>query len=81
MDPQLTQIHAQMGLAVYGDQAYGLNPYLLTPFGGAVLSPQQVTFNNSMGQMRECIEWGFGKLKTLCFLQILQESKGLPATN
>ncbi len=65
IDPLLTGIHGNTGLAVYRDQAYGLNPHLLTPFAGAVLTADETAFNVSMGQMCESMEWGFGKLKTL----------------
>ena len=65
IDRKLVAINAQTGLAVYRDQAYSLNAYLLTPFRGAHSSPVEQIFNTLMGQMRESVEWGFGKLKTL----------------
>lgn len=42
-----------------------MNPHLLTPFAGAVLTADEGAFNTSMGQMCESVEWGFGKLKML----------------
>ena len=65
IDPLLAGVYANTGLAVYGDQAYSLNPHLLTPFVGAVLTADETAFNAFMGQMRESVEWGFRKLKTL----------------
>ncbi len=63
---QLAQIRSHNGtqLAMYGNQAYPLCPWLLTPYLGDNLSAQQQHFNTSMSPLRTAVEWGFAKLTT-----------------
>ena len=51
--------------AVYGDPAYPLKEYILCPFKGANLTPEEGQFNSQMSSVRECVEWGFGKIVQL----------------
>ncbi len=66
VDTHLSQICSRNGtqLAIYGDQAYPLHPWLLTPYPGDNLSEQQQHFNKSMSPLRTAVEWGFTKLIT-----------------
>lgn len=49
-------------MQLYGDPAYGVHQYLLSPFRGAQLTQEQNLFNKKMSAVRECVEWGFGKI-------------------
>lgn len=49
-------------LCVYGDPAYPQRPHLQRPFLGQHLTPQQQQFNTGMSSVRQCVEWGFGKI-------------------
>ncbi len=64
VDAQLSQIFATNGqqLAIYGDQAYPLRPWLYTPFRGDNLTHEQQEFNSAMSPLRTAVEWGFAKL-------------------
>ena len=66
VDTQLAQVFARDGkqLAIYGDQAYPLCPWLYTPFGGDHLTAEQQHFNASMSPLQTAVEWGFAKLCT-----------------
>lgn len=48
---------------LYGDAAYPVTPQLMTPFRGD--SEDEKAFNKTMSQLRQCVEWEFGKIKTL----------------
>ncbi len=48
--------------ALYGDAAYPFRAQLLCPFRGARLTDEQKEFNRRMSSVRECVEWGFGKI-------------------
>lgn len=50
---------------VYTDPGYPLMDGLIKPYGGAAITPQQAQFNKSMSTVRECVEWGFGKVVSL----------------
>lgn len=52
---------------LYGDQAYGVRPLLMSPYPGepANLLEHQVVFNNSMKILRVAVEWGFQKITSL----------------
>ena len=64
----LNQLEANMILrngdiySLYGDQAYSLSPFIITPFKGAALTPDQALFNKRMSELRVSVEWAFGKL-------------------
>ena len=47
---------------LYGDPAYPLHRCLITPFPDINLTPQQAAFNGRMSAVRQCVEWGFGKI-------------------
>ena len=66
VDAQLSQVYGADGrqLAIYGDQAYPLRPWLYTPFGGDCLTDEQEQFNAAMSPLRTAVEWGFAKLST-----------------
>lgn len=49
-------------MQIYGDPAYGIHRYLLSPFRGAHLTPEQEVFNKKMSAVRVCVEWQFGKI-------------------
>ncbi|ETI53405.1 hypothetical protein F441_03643 [Phytophthora nicotianae CJ01A1] len=49
---------------IYGDQAYGNDSVLSSPFTGAVanLSREQKLVNKSMSKVRVSVEWGYGQV-------------------
>ena len=47
---------------IYGDPAYGITRHIIAPFRGAHLTDEQEEFNARMSNVRECVEWGFGKI-------------------
>lgn len=49
---------------LYGDPAYQISPWMLTPYKG-LLSPAQQAFNTAMSSVRVTVEWGFGKIVAL----------------
>lgn len=49
-------------LCLYGDQGYGIAPYLLRPYQGARLTPLEHQFNRAMSINRIVVEWSFGKI-------------------
>lgn len=50
---------------LYGDPAYPLRPQLISPYKGGNITPGQAAFNKSMSQVRQAVEWEFGKVVTL----------------
>ncbi len=67
VDAQLSQLLTSDGkqLAINGDQAYPLRPWLYTPLWGEHLTAEQQQFNAAMSPLRTAVEWGFAKLSTL----------------
>jgi hypothetical protein len=53
------------GYNVYGDQAYPLRPWLLSPFRGANKPIPQRRWNRRMRSVRICVEHGFQIMTTL----------------
>lgn len=51
--------------SLYGDLAFSLRVYLITPFKGAILSDQERIFNSRMSKLRSSVEWTFGKVLSL----------------
>ncbi len=63
-------------LCVYGDPAYGVTSWLVSPFKGSKLTPQQEQFNSSMSAVRGTVEWGFQRIVTLwAFLDFAKNQK------
>lgn len=50
--------------AIYGNPAYPLLPLLMKPYGGARDTAPQQAFNINISQVRQAVEWGFGKVVT-----------------
>ena len=50
------------GFWIAGDAAYGCHAWLLSPFKGKNLTPQQDSFNFHLSQLRINIECAFGML-------------------
>lgn len=46
---------------IYGDPAYQVFPWLLSPYKG-VMTPAQAAFNAAMSSVRVTVEWGFGRI-------------------
>jgi nuclease HARBI1 len=46
-----------------GDAGFALRPYLITPFEGAVLTPDEALFNRRMSKVRVSVEWAFKDVK------------------
>jgi len=44
---------------IYGYPAYPLRVHLQAPFRNRALTPQMMDFNQSMGSVRESVEWLF----------------------
>ncbi|KAE8953635.1 hypothetical protein PF005_g32953 [Phytophthora fragariae] len=53
------------GKVIYGDPAYGVSEYLCCPFALAAHGSLEEEFNARMSSVREAVEWGFGRVKTL----------------
>lgn len=47
---------------IYGDPAYPLRPLLMKPYGTSNITAVQQAFNCKMSAVRQCVEWGFGKV-------------------
>ena len=76
--PQLQNLPHRNNIpfALYGDPAYPLRPQLLCPFRGARITEVQQDFNTVMSSVRQCVEWGFGKITSLwAFLDFKQNLK------
>lgn len=50
------------GFCILGDPAYMLRPWLLVPYKGANLTPEQFQFNKELSRMRVVIERTFGRI-------------------
>jgi hypothetical protein len=53
------------GFMMYGDPAYGLSKSIMVGYKGNNLDWQKKEFNRSMRQVRQSVEWNFGRMKTL----------------
>jgi len=62
--PQLERITKPNGdpYVVYGDPAYGISQHIISPFGGAHVTPLEHQFNTEMSKVRISVEWTFGKI-------------------
>ncbi len=77
---QLINVRDRQGnvMQIFADSAYGLQPFLITSFKNANKTPAQLAFNANMNSVRQCVEWGFGKLtKTFTFLYFKKNLKVL----
>ncbi len=78
LENSLCQLFGQQGqvMAIYGDAAYPLHPYLVSPFSGMNRSADQVAFNSQMSPLWCSIEWGFRKIvATFAFLDFHKNQK------
>ncbi|KAK7481138.1 hypothetical protein BaRGS_00027571 [Batillaria attramentaria] len=50
---------------LYGDPAYPQSYHLQAPFRSVHLTAEEQLFNKDMSSVRQCVEWGFGKVTTL----------------
>jgi hypothetical protein len=64
IEDKLKAVHEDCGAYIYGDPAYMLRPWLITPYKGNVHADQQA-FNKDMSSVRQSVEWGFGKVVSL----------------
>ncbi|GAV08288.1 hypothetical protein RvY_18004 [Ramazzottius varieornatus] len=53
--------------SLYGDPAYPMSRYLLSPFGGARVTADQQAWNTCIAGVRQGVEWGFGSSTSLLF--------------
>ena len=60
--------------ALYGDPAYPIRDYLLSPFKGAHLTEEENAFNQAMSSVRECVEWEFGKILSIFALLYFEKN-------
>ena len=61
---------------LYGDSAYALTPYMMTPFPSLNITPEKAEFNQKMSKVRQAVEWSFGKTITLfAFLDFKKNQK------
>lgn len=59
---KLEQLTNGRQFVLYGDPAYPLLPLLFRPYSSGALTAQQQMFNKNMSSVRQCVEWGFGKV-------------------
>lgn len=61
---------------IYGDPAYPLRPLLMKPYGGALVTRAEESFNKAMSTVRQAVEWGFGKIiSEFAFLDFKKNQK------
>lgn len=64
---------------LYGDSAYGVRELLLCPYPNThyqVERQAQIEFNLRMSVVRQCVEWGFGKVvRDFAFLDFKKNQK------
>ena len=58
-------LHENVQYVLYGDPAYPLTSYLIAPYRERNLTAEQNLFNQRMSNVRESVEWAFGKVSTL----------------
>jgi len=52
-------------LQIYGDPAYSINSFLLSPYQGAHITPEQKQWNRSMSRLRIVAEWAFKEMVSM----------------
>lgn len=61
---------------LYGDPAYPLSRFLLSPFKGAQIAAGRKEWNKRMSRVRQPVEWGFGDVvNTFAFLDFKKNHK------
>ncbi|KAH9374799.1 hypothetical protein HPB48_019034 [Haemaphysalis longicornis] len=61
---------------IYGDPAYPLRPLLMKPYGGALVTRAEESFNKAMSTVRKAVEWGFGRISAeFAFLDLKKTRK------
>ncbi|KAH9360652.1 hypothetical protein HPB48_004784 [Haemaphysalis longicornis] len=61
---------------IYGDPAYPLRPLLMKPYGGALVTRAEESFNKAMSTVRQAVEWGFGRIiAEFAFLDLKKNQK------
>lgn len=80
--PAILQRHAHKPdgtpLQLYGDPAYSINSFLLSPYQGAQITPDQRQWNKAMSRLRIVAEWAFKKtVSTFAFLDYCKNQKHL----
>lgn len=59
---QLPVAPGDLRYCLYGDHAYGINEVLMAPFPNHNITEQEQAFNTAMSEVREGVEYGFGKV-------------------
>jgi len=73
---QYAQDPSGVPMNLYGDPAYPLTRYILSPYKGANISVEEADFNKRMSSVRECVEWAFGKvLQYFAFMDYKKNQK------
>ena len=66
------------GYTLYGDPAYPVNKFLVSPYKSATLTPEEAEFNKRMSAVRIAVEWSFGRITNLwTFLEFKRSLKVL----
>lgn len=78
--PRILQQHARgpngTPLQVYGDPAYSIGRFLLSPYQGAQLTHDQRAWNRTMSRLRIVAEWAFKEMvNTFGFLDYVKNQK------
>lgn len=61
-------------LCFYGDAAYPAMPFMLGPYKGSSLTPEETFFNGRMSSIRIPVEWSFGKVSNLFAFQSYKQN-------
>jgi nuclease HARBI1 len=64
---------------LYGDSGYALRPYLITPFEGAALNPDEALFNRRMSKVLVSVEWDFKDVKKYFIMSLFRGRWHFPA--
>ncbi|KIJ37218.1 hypothetical protein M422DRAFT_178426, partial [Sphaerobolus stellatus SS14] len=63
-------------LFLYGDPAYSVEPHMLSPYKGPVISSEQAQFNTTMSRIQEPIDWIFKEVtKEFTFIDFAGSQK------
>ena len=65
-------------LQVYGDPAYSISSFLLSPYQGAQITQDQQLWNQAISRLRIIVEWAFKEMVTMFgFLDYVKNQKHL----